>query len=73
MKINQRLYSYIIIILLSIFIIAYNSYTKETEPFVPAINKLYRPHVRNIRMYVTESMNNIQKHSHVFLKRIGLQ
>ena len=75
MKINQILCNYIIIILISISIVIFNSYTKskEIESFIPVINKIYRPHVRNIRIYVTETMSNMHKHAHVFLKRVGLQ
>ena len=75
MKINQILCNYIIIILRSISIVIFNSYTKskEIESFIPVINKIYRPHVRNIRIYVTETMSNMHKHAHVFLKRVGLQ
>jgi hypothetical protein len=52
----------IIIFLLFIFII-WVAYYKEQqkEPFTPAINRIYRPHARNARIYVTNKFSDVTK------------
>jgi hypothetical protein len=45
---------------------------KTKEPFISGINKIYRPYVRNIRLYSTNKWNTISNNSYVFFRRMGL-
>ncbi len=55
------------VILLCIVIIIYNAMQpRKIEGFTPAINQLYRPHIRNARLYADDFINN---YSNGYVKR----
>ena len=64
------LFLFIIIVLAIGLGMMVNGYT---ESFIPAINRLYRPHARNMRNYTSEKWNNATIYVHRFLKRFGLK
>ena len=49
--------TYFIIILICIAIIIYNA-MQPREGFTPAIKKLYRPHIRKVRLYMDDFINH---------------
>jgi len=46
----------LIVIIICIVIIIFNA-MQPREGFTPMINKLYRPHIRNARLYADEFIN----------------
>ena len=57
---------YWILIILCTAIIIFNAMQPRAEGFTPAINKLYRPHIRNARLYIDDFVNN---YSNDYIKR----
>ena len=54
-------------------IISNNNNNKNTiEPFVPIINKFYRPYFRNMRTFTTEGLKNVSHHKNKLFRRFGL-
>jgi len=52
----------IVLLLILIIIISITYYQKQKqqkEPFIPVINRIYRPHARNARIYITNKFSNI--------------
>ena len=76
---NSKQYNYIIfiaIILASVVIVAaafmiYKNSQKVTEPFIPVLRRMYRPYIRNTRIYTTNSANYITSRATTFFKKIG--
>jgi hypothetical protein len=73
---SKQLYNYLflfVILFLAIFIGYYVGLIKDKkEPFIPAINTLYRPHVRNIKLAVTDKINMAHKHVSLLLKKFKI-
>jgi len=73
---NSKQYNYIIfivavlVIVLAAFII-YKTSQKVTEPFIPVLRRMYRPYIRNTRIYTTNSVNYITSRATTFFKKIG--
>lgn len=44
---------------------------KNKEGFVPVLHHLYRPHIRNARLYGTKLVERLSNHLYVFSKRRG--
>ena len=74
--VNKKLYNYLflfIILFLAIFIGYYVGLIKDKkEPFIPAINTIYRPYVRNIKIAVTDKINMAHKHASLLLKKFKI-
>jgi hypothetical protein len=73
------IFLFIIIILavcLTIYLINFienkKSVDKNIEQFLPGIKKMYRPYIRNARVYGTNKMNIISNKSKVALKKWGI-
>ena len=49
----------LLLILIIISITYYCQQKQKQEPFIPAINRIYRPHARNARIYVTNKFSHI--------------
>lgn len=69
MKPRILLISFILVVLLFLF---YFHFSMNKEPFTPGLKKLYRPYIRNTRVYMTNRYNNFIKKSHVFLAKVGI-
>ena len=73
---NSKQYNYIIfivavlVIVLAAFMIYKNS-QNVTEPFIPVLRRMYRPYIRNTRIYTTNSVNYITSRATTFFKKIG--
>ena len=71
-KVTGKLLLLFIMVVLAIGIgMIVNRY--NTESFVPAINRFYRPHVRNMRNYTSEKWNHVTNGVHRFLKKFGIK
>ena len=76
---NLKQYNYIIfiaVVLASLVIVAaafmiYKNSQKVTEPFIPVLRRMYRPYIRNTRIYTTNSVNYITSRATTFFKKIG--
>jgi hypothetical protein len=68
--------SYIFIIWILIVIISIlwflNTTPTTKEPFLSGFNKMYRPYVRNARLYTSNKINSFTSKSKVFFRRIGI-
>jgi len=78
----------IVIIILALYLIKYllnmievnkinkiietNEEKKTKESFTSGIKKIYRPHVRNFRLFHTDKTNLIKTKLYVFFRRWGL-
>jgi len=73
MKITLYNYkNYILILLFLLFVILlYFFNNKFKEPFLPRINKIYRPYVRNTRLYTTKKAILYLNKMNIFFKKIG--
>ena len=60
-----------IICILYYYICKKNTITIQ-EPFFPAINKFYRPYIRNTRLYSSAKINSIQNWLSKRLRLIGI-
>jgi len=49
----------LLLILIIIISITYYYQKQQKEPFIPVINRIYRPHARNARIYITNKFSNI--------------
>jgi len=70
----KLLYNYIllfILILLSIYFLYTNNY-KYNEPFTPHIRQMYRPHIRNVRIYSEGFYNKHKNNIDSLLRRFGI-
>ena len=69
----NNIFIYFFLIFIIFMFSFYNSqFNQSTENFTPYIRKMYRPHLRKVRMYHEEVVNNINKKSDIFLRRMGL-
>ena len=59
-----------VFVVLCIFLIQKEE--REIETFVPAIQKIYQPHVRNARLFTNRIKTNIGKSFSMFTKKYGL-
>ena len=68
------LYNYILlfILILLFMYILYNSY-KNNEAFTPYIREIYRPQLRNARIYSEGFYNNHKNNIDSFLRRFGIK
>jgi hypothetical protein len=70
---------YLYIYILLIFIILYFSYhnslenTINKEQFTPYFRRLYRPHLRNARLYTEGMYNKTNEYMSRFLRKTGLK
>ena len=64
----------IIIFLLFIFIllVAYYQQHKQKESFIPVINRMYRPHVRNAKVYLNDKMTTTSNYMTSLIRKTGL-
>ena len=62
---------FIILIFLAIYFILSIFNTKE--PFIPAINSMYRPFVRNTRISINNTFNKLNRHIDNYLRRSGIK
>jgi hypothetical protein len=68
---NKALHIFIIICVIFVASTIYISYIKK-ESFIPSINMIYRPHVRTIRKYYDNNIQNIFNKVNNVLKRYNL-
>lgn len=76
---KTNLYNYItlfvviiLVLYLSITIMVSNSNKEQKEGFLSGFQKMYRPYVRNARLYTTSRFNSISNRVYVLFKRLGL-
>lgn len=76
---KTNLYTYIALVIviilvlyLSITIVVSNSNKQQKEGFLPGFQKMYRPYVRNVRLYTTSGFNSISNKVYVVFKKWGL-
>jgi len=62
----------ILVLYLSITVAVSNSNKEQKEGFLSGFHKMYRPYVRNVRLYTTNKFNNISNRIYVVFKRLGL-
>lgn len=60
---------YIILIAIILFVSYYNTINSTEEGFIPFINKIYRPYVRNARVYSENLFNKKKVELHNILKK----
>lgn len=67
------LWGWMILMIIVIFISAKNHQQKLDEGFTPKIRSMYRPHIRNLRIY-TEMFSNKYSKNYItpILKKMGL-
>ena len=67
------LWGWIILMIMIIFISAQNQQKKLEEGFTPKIRSMYRPHIRNLRIYTEMFANKYSKNYLVpIFKKMGL-
>ena len=73
-KNNKNLYSYLFLIFLLFLAIIWLCINKDNykEPFVPVLNNIYRPIMRDVRIFTTEGLKNIHHRKNKLLRRYGL-
>ena len=72
MKLNN-IFIYLFLIFIIFGFSFYNSQINQSvENFTPYIRKMYRPHIRKVRMYHEDVVNNINKKTDILLRRMGL-
>ena len=75
-KNNKNLYSYLFLIFLLFLAIIWLciNIKKDNykEPFVPVLNHIYRPIMRDVRIFTTEGLKNIHHRKNKLLRRYGL-
>jgi len=75
---KYTLYNYILLfiaIILALYFINYiTNYVlvSNKESFLPRFNKMYRPYIRNIRLYSSNKVNSISNKAQVIFKKWGL-
>jgi len=62
----------ILVLYLSITAVVSNSSKEQKEGFLSGFQKMYRPYVRNARLYTTSRFNSISNRVYVLFKRLGL-
>ncbi len=63
----------ILILLFIIIIISITYYQQQQkESFIPAINRMYRPHVRNARVYLNNSLTTTSNYMTSLIRKTGL-
>ena len=76
MKLNSKKYGVIIlsVILVTIvtIVILVILLKKEKEGFTARIREMYRPYLRNIRLFKDERYNQIKNYFFSFIRKIGL-
>jgi hypothetical protein len=60
----------IIIILVNIGLYTINY--KISEPFTPGIRKIYRPYIRNSRIFYQNTYNKYRQHTSNLFKKFGI-
>jgi hypothetical protein len=68
--VNDYLFLFIIVFL-AIFINMV-TYERQRESFVPLINEVYKPGLRNVRNYANDKIENFTTRARVFMKRFKL-
>jgi len=64
------LFLFIIVVLaIGMGLVIYGKGTELHEPFIPAINSVYRPFVRKVHKYTSEKFNNMTNKVHRFLRQ----
>jgi len=76
---KTNLYAYITLVIviilvlyLSITIVVSNSNKQQKEGFLSGFQQMFRPYVRNARLYTTTTFNSISNRGYVVFKRGGL-
>jgi uncharacterized protein YxeA len=69
---NKKTIYFILIILVLIALWVIISKKTSKEGFVPFVNRLYRPHVRNFKRFVSENFVSTNKYANNFLKKAGI-
>jgi len=76
---KTNLYNYVVLsiililfLYLSITIMVSNSNKEQKEGFLSGFQRMYRPYVRNARLYTTSKFNSISNRIYVLFKRVGL-
>lgn len=79
MKLNSKKYGVIIlsvilvtIVTIVILFILVILLKKEKEGFTARIREMYRPYLRNIRLFKDERYNQIKNYFFSFIRKIGL-
>ena len=76
LNINKKMYHYLFLLSIVILAIAIGLYfglpNNKKESFIPVINKLYRPHVRNARMFLDDKVTKLKTKVSLHLKKIGI-
>jgi Fe2+ transport system protein B len=68
--VNDYLFLFIIVFL-AIFINMV-TYERQRESFIPLINEVYKPGLRNVRNYASDKIENFTTRARVFMKRFKL-
>lgn len=64
------LFLFIIVVLaIGMGLVIYGKGKELQEPFVPAINSVYRPFVRKVHKYTSKKFNNMTNKVHRFLRQ----
>jgi len=78
MKLNSKnsgvtllLVTIVTIVILVIFVLI-SSLQKHKEGFTARIREIYRPYLRNIRLFKDERYNQIKNYFFSFIRKIGL-
>ena len=66
------LWGWILLMIMVIFMSAENYQKKLAEGFTPKIRSLYRPHIRNLRIYSETFANKYSNYFIPVLKKMGL-
>ena len=67
---NRRIL--ILLFIIIIISITYYQQQQQKESFIPAINRMYRPHVRNARVYLNNSLTTTSNYMTSLIRKTGL-
>ena len=68
----KPLYIYILLFILIMVSLYFLFKNKYNEPFTPHIRQMYRPHIRNARIYTEGFYNKHKNNVHLFLRKFGI-
>jgi uncharacterized membrane protein len=72
MKTNTYNYIALFLIIFLFLFLFLSVKSEQKEGFLSGFHKMYRPYVRNARLYTTNKFNNISNKTYVVFKRWGL-
>jgi len=72
MKINKKLYAFLLIIIFLITIVYFAIPTQEKEGFLPGVNILYNYQKRNLRFLQENFIDRSKEYLNRFLRKTGI-